>query len=213
MRKRGLLKALAFLLCLVPALWLGWRFWKQELTANPLEFLQHQTGDWALRLLVVTLAITPLRKLLRIPELIRYRRMLGLFAFFYGCLHLVTYLWFDRLFLVDEIVKDIGKRPFITVGFLSFVLMVPLAATSTAGWIRRLGGKRWQLLHRAVYVSALAGAVHYLWLVKSDIRQPMLYVGLILLLLGYRVGAWLVARLRRNSSDAAQRRPVAGALG
>jgi methionine sulfoxide reductase heme-binding subunit len=213
MRKRSLLKALVFLLCLVPVLWLGWRFWNQDLTANPLEFLQHQTGDWTLRMLVATLAITPLRKLLRIPELIRYRRMLGLFAFFYGGLHFVTYLWFDKLFLLDEILKDIGKRPFITVGFLSLLLMAPLAATSTAGWIRRLGGKRWQRLHRAVYVSALAGAVHYLWLVKSDVRKPMLYLGLILLLLAYRLGAWLIPRMRSKSRPAERRSPAAGALG
>src|SRR5690348_12453741 len=142
-------KAAWFVLCLVPLGYLGWRGWNQDLTANPIEFITHLTGDWTIRLLVATLAITPLRKLLHLPDLIRFRRMTGLFAFFYGCLHFViTYLWLDKFFDWHEIVKDIAKRPFITIGFTSFMLMLPLALTSTRGWIRRLGGKRWQLLHR-----------------------------------------------------------------
>ena len=207
MRKVRWIKPLVFLLCLGPALWLTWRFWNQDLTANPLEFLQHQTGDWALRLIVATLAITPLRKLLHLPSLIRYRRMLGLFAFFYACLHFLTYLVFDKLFDLQEIVKDVGKRPFITVGFLAFVLMLPLAVTSTAGWIRRMGGKRWQLLHRLIYVSAIAGGVHYFWLVKSDVRKPLFYLGLVFLLLAYRVAVWLVARTGSGAKTQAVRRP------
>ncbi len=208
MRKKRWIKAVVFVLCLVPVLWLGWRFWNQDLTANPLEFLQHQTGDWALRMLVATLAITPLRKLLHMPSLIRYRRMLGLFAFFYACLHFLTYLVFDKLFDVQEIVKDVAKRPFITVGFLALVLMLPLAVTSTAGWIRRMGGKRWQMLHRAIYISAIAGGVHYYWLVKSDVRKPLFYLGLVVLLLAYRLAVWLVGRTATRAKSHEVRSPA-----
>jgi len=186
-----------------PLAYLAWRFWNQDLTANPTEFLQHQTGDWAIRLIVATLAVTPLRKLLHLPDLIRYRRMIGLFAFFYASLHFVTYLWFDKLFHFDEILKDVGKRPFITAGFAAFVSMLPLAITSTRGWIRRLGGKRWQLLHRLVYLTGVAAVVHYYWLVKSDVRSPLLYAGLVGVLLAYRLAAALVAR---NSVPARPRR-------
>ena len=125
-------------------------------TANPVEFVQHFTGDWTLRFLLITLSVTPLRKLLNLPDLIRFRRMLGLFAFFYVCLHFLTYLWPDQGFDLAGMWKDVAKRPFITVGFLGFVLLIPLALTSTKGWIRRLGGKRWQALHRLIYVIALS---------------------------------------------------------
>ena len=191
-------KVFVFLLCLVPLILLGWRAMHDELGANPIEYITHATGDWTLNFLAITLAVTPLRKLLRQPLLIRFRRMLGLFAFFYGCLHLTTYLWLDKFFDTAEIVKDIAKRPFITVGFAGFVFMLPLALTSTAGWIRRLGGKRWQLLHRLVYFSAIAGVVHYYWLVKSDVRLPLLYGGIIGLLLLYRIGAWIQRRFRQG---------------
>ena len=137
-------KVLVFLLCLAPLFRLAWRVWNQDVTANPTEFIQHFTGDWAIRLVVATLAVTPLRKLLGVPGLIRFRRMIGLFAFFYACLHFLTYLWLDKLFDFPAMLKDVGKRPFITAGFAAFVCLVPLAVTSTAGWIRRLGGKRWQ---------------------------------------------------------------------
>jgi len=160
------------------------------------EFITHKTGDWTLRFLAITLCVTPLRKLLQLPELIRFRRMLGLFAFFYGCLHLTTYLWLDKFFAWGEILKDVAKRPFITAGFTAFVLLVPLAITSTAGWIRRLGGKRWQSLHRLVYASAVAGVIHYYWLVKSDIRLPLLYGAIFTVLLAYR----LVVRLQARST-------------
>jgi methionine sulfoxide reductase heme-binding subunit len=200
MLSRRVLKPLAFLLCSTPFLWLGWRFYQQDLTPNPLEFLQHQMGDWTIIFLVSTLAVTPLRKILGVPELIRYRRMIGLFAFFYGSLHLLTYLWFDRLFIWGDILKDVGKRPFITAGFAAFVLMAPLALTSTAGWIRRLGGKRWQALHRLVYVAALAGAVHYYWLVKSDVRKPLFYFGLVVLLLAIRGAFWMWKRRGRTAT-------------
>ena len=142
------IKLPVFVLCLIPALLLAWRGFNGGLGANPIEFITHATGDWTLRFLAITLAVTPLRKLLRWPELVRFRRMFGLFAFFYGCLHFLTYVWLDKFFDLAEITKDIVKRPFITVGFTAFILLVPLATTSTAGWIRRLGGKRWQKLHR-----------------------------------------------------------------
>ena len=188
-------KVLTFLLCLAPLGWFGWRAWNSDLTANPIEYITHFTGDWTIRLLVATLALTPLRKLLGLPDLIRFRRMVGLFAFFYGCLHFViTYLWLDKFFDWHEIVKDVAKRPFITIGFTSFVLMLPLAVTSTKGWIRRLGGRRWQALHRLIYLAAIAAVIHYYWLVKSDIRKPLLYGVLVGLLLTYRAGAWLVNR-------------------
>jgi methionine sulfoxide reductase heme-binding subunit len=179
-------KPLVFVASLTPALVLAWRAWQQNLGANPIEFITHSTGDWTLRFLLITLAVTPLRRLLGRPELIRFRRMLGLFAFFYGCLHFLTYLWLDKFFDSADILKDIAKRPFITAGFLGFIVMTPLAVTSTKGWIRRLGGKRWQLLHRLIYLSAGAGVVHYYWLVKSDIRLPAMYGAIAVTLLGFR---------------------------
>jgi methionine sulfoxide reductase heme-binding subunit len=188
------IKAAAFLLCLGPVLYLAWRFYNQDVTANPLEFLQHQTGDWGIRFVVATLAVTPLRKLLRLPDLIRFRRMFGLFAFFYACLHFLTYLWFDKLFEFGEILKDVGKRPFITAGFTAFLCMLPLALTSTTGWIRRLGGKRWQKLHRLVYLAGIAAVVHYYWLVKSDVRAPVRYGIMVGALLLWRVANKLMSR-------------------
>lgn len=179
-------KPVVFLLCLVPAALLVWRGFHDALGANPIEKITHATGTWTLRFLVLGLAVTPLRELLRMPSLIRFRRMLGLFAFFYGCLHFLTYFWLDKFFDFHEIAADVIKRPFITAGFTAFVLLVPLAVTSTAGWIRRLGGRRWRMLHRLVYVSAAAGVVHYYWLVKSDIRLPLLYGTLAGVLLAYR---------------------------
>lgn len=131
------------------------------LTANPIEFITHATGDWALRFILITLCVTPLRKLFGLPDLIRFRRMFGLFAFFYGCLHFTTYIWLDKFFDLAEMWKGVAKRPYITLGFTAFVLLIPLAITSTASWIRRLGGRRWQLLHRLIYVSAVAGVIHY----------------------------------------------------
>ncbi len=190
-------KVVVFLLCLVPVAALVWRALHGDLTANPIEFITRATGDWTLRFLVITLAITPLRKILRLPQLIRFRRMLGLFAFFYGCLHFSTWIGLDKFFDFAEMWKDVQKRRFITVGFTGFVLMIPLAITSTAGWIRRLGGRRWQRLHRAIYVSAVAGVIHYYWLVKSDIRKPLQYAGMVGILLAWRVGAWLYRRGQR----------------
>ena len=193
---RRWVKIPVFILCLVPGLLLAWKGLHQDLGANPVEFITHATGDWTLRFLAITLTVSPLRRLLGLPDLIRFRRMLGLFAFFYGCLHFTTYLWLDKFFDFHEIVKDVWKRPFITMGFLAFISMAPLALTSTAGWIRRLGGRRWQMLHRLIYVSAIAGVIHYYWLVKSDVRKPVLYAAIVGLLLAERV----VAARRKSAS-------------
>jgi sulfoxide reductase heme-binding subunit YedZ len=183
-----------WILSLVPLGYLAWRAWNDDLTANPIEYITHFTGDWTIRFLVFTLAITPLRKLLRMPDLIRFRRLIGLFAFFYGFLHFTTYFGVDKFFDFHEIWADVAKRPYITMGFTGFVCMIPLAVTSTAGWIRRMGGKRWQALHRLVYVSAVAGVIHYYWLVKSDVRQPRLYAILVGTLLVFRLVIWLSNR-------------------
>ena len=195
-------KVAVFLICLIPFIELVWRIFTNRLGANPVEFLQHATGDWTLRFLVFTLCITPFRKLLHLPDLIRFRRLLGLFAFFYVCLHFLTYLGPDQSFDLAGMWKDVAKRPFITVGFLGFILLIPLALTSTAGWIRRLGGKRWQMLHRAIYVTAICGVIHYYWLVKSDVRKPVFYGVLVSLLLVWRVADWLVKRGKQVTAKA-----------
>jgi sulfoxide reductase heme-binding subunit YedZ len=190
-------KVAVFALCLVPLAILIWRGFHNELGANPIEFITHATGDWTLRFLVLSLAITPLRKMLHQPLLIRFRRMLGLFAFFYVCLHFSTWIGLDKFFDWSEMWKDVQKRRFITVGFAGFVLLIPLAITSTAGWIRRLGGKRWQLLHRLVYVTAVLGVIHYYWLVKSDVTKPLEYAWAVGILLAWRAGDWLYGRWKR----------------
>ena len=174
LRKRWL-KAVVFLLCLSPLAILLVNGFRGELTANPIEYITRATGDWTMRFLLITLAITPLRRLTNLPDLIRYRRMLGLFSFFYAILHLITWVWLDKFFDLSEMWADVVKRRFITIGVLAFALLIPLAVTSTAGAIRRMGGKNWQRLHRLIYISAAAGVVHYVWLVKSDIRMPVLY--------------------------------------
>jgi sulfoxide reductase heme-binding subunit YedZ len=187
-------KAFVFLISLLPFLFVVWRGFRGDLTANPVEFLQHQTGDWTLRFLIFALCITPFRKVLDLPELISFRRMLGLFAFFYVSLHFFTYLGPDQSFSFAGMLKDVVKRPFITVGFAAFVLLIPLAITSTAGWVRRLGGKRWQALHRSIYVCAILGVIHYYWLVKSDIRKPLFYGILVGALLAWRATNWWFKR-------------------
>jgi methionine sulfoxide reductase heme-binding subunit len=187
-------KVLVFLLCLVPFGGLVWRGFHNGLGANPVEFIQLTTGRWTLRFLVFTLSITPFRKLLNLPDLIRFRRMLGLFAFSYLCIHFLTYLVLDQSLDPGAIWKDVAKRPFITVGFLGFLLLLPLAITSTAGWIRRLGGKRWQRLHRAIYFAAVCGVIHYYWKVKSDVRMPLFYGALVGILLLWRLGDWFFKR-------------------
>jgi sulfoxide reductase heme-binding subunit YedZ len=179
-------KIFVFLLCLTPALLLLWDWHKDNLGPNPAENIIHTNGNWTIHFLLITLCITPLRRLLGIPSLIQFRRMVGLFAFFYGSLHLMSYLWLDQFFDWAGIWKDNYKRPFITVGFAAWLLMVPLALTSTAWSIRKLGGKRWRLLHRLIYFSALGGVIHFYWLVKSDVRRPLLYGAILLVLMLYR---------------------------
>lgn len=200
-------KVVVFLLCLVPAAVLGWKIFQNDLGANPVEFVEHWTGDWTLRFLIITLCVTPLRKLLKMPQLIRFRRMLGLFAFFYVCLHFSTWIGLDRYFNAQQMWADVIKRRFITVGFAGFVLLIPLAVTSTAGWIRRLGGKRWQMLHRGIYFAAIAGVIHYAWLVKSDEHKPLQYAAMVGVLLLWRVGVW--ARKKWQSASALQHLPPA----
>jgi sulfoxide reductase heme-binding subunit YedZ len=200
-------KPVVFLLCLLPLAELGWRALHGELTANPIEFITHTTGDWTLRFLVITLCVTPFRKILHLPELIRFRRMLGLFTFFYASLHFTTYIWLDKFFDLSEVWKDIAKRKYITVGFTAFLLLIPLAVTSTAGWIRRLGGKRWQRLHRLIYFSAALGVIHYYWLVKSAVIRPLTYGAVVAVLLLWRLFASL-SRKTQLRVDAATVPPL-----
>jgi sulfoxide reductase heme-binding subunit YedZ len=185
-------KPLVFAACLLPSGLLAWRAWHGALGPNPIEAITHATGDWTLRLLLVTLAITPLRRLSGWNRVIGLRRMLGLFAFFYACLHLMTYLWLDQFFDWRAILHDVPRRPFITIGFAAFLLLVPLTATSTAGAIRRLGGRAWRRLHRLVYVAAAFGVIHYWWLVKADIRLPALYACVLAALFAVRL--WFAGR-------------------
>jgi len=189
-------KPVVFVACLGPLARLGWKAYNQALGANPIEVITHATGDWTLIFLLVTLAITPLRKLTNQLWLIRFRRMFGLFAFFYVVLHFLTYIWLDKFFDVHEMLADIAKRKFITVGFTAFLLLIPLAITSTSGWIRRLGGKRWARLHQLIYLSAVAGVIHYWWLVKKDIHKPLEYAILLTMLLGYRALVWGIPQLK-----------------
>lgn len=182
------LKPAVFLACLVPIALLTWNAFHGGLSANPIDDITDTTGRWTLRFLLITLSITPLRRITGWNSLIRFRRMTGLFAFFHGFLHFMTYVWLDQFFAFGDMVKDVAKRPFITAGFTGFVLMLPLAITSTKKWIRRLGGRRWRMIHRLVYVSAAAGVIHYLWLVKLDISRPVAYGVLLAALLGFR--AW-----------------------
>ncbi|MBZ5706852.1 MAG: sulfoxide reductase heme-binding subunit YedZ [Acidobacteriia bacterium] len=193
-------KVVVFPACLVPLGYLGWKAYSGNLGANPIEAITHSTGDWTLVFLLATLAITPLRKLTGQHWLIRFRRMLGLFAFFYGLLHFLTYIWLDKFFDLHEMLADVAKRRFITAGLTGFVLLIPLAITSTSGWIRRLGGRRWNLLHRLIYFSAMAGVIHYLWLVKADLRKPLEYAFVLALLLGYRLVVWLAPKVGRSVS-------------
>lgn len=187
-------KVAVFVVSLLPLGALVWRGFDHGLGANPVEFIQLSTGDWTLRFLVLTLSVTPFRKLLHLPDLIRFRRMLGLFAFSYLSIHFLTYLLLDQSFDFAAISKDIAKRPFITVGFLGFLLLLPMAITSTAGWIRRLGGRRWQMIHRGIYLAAACGVIHYYWKVKSDVRMPLFYGALVAILLLWRLGNWFSKR-------------------
>jgi sulfoxide reductase heme-binding subunit YedZ len=210
---RLVVKPLVFAAALGPAGWLVWAAWTGNLSANPLSDLTNETGVWALRFVCVTLALTPLRRLTGWNGFIRFRRMAGLFAFFYGTLHFLTYVIADRFAGLDfpdgfvawstarnlakSAAEDIYKRPFITIGFTAWLTMLPLALTSTAGMIRRLGGRRWNLLHRLVYATGVAAVVHYWWLVKADISRPRIYAVVVALLLAFRL-AWA----RRRSAAA-----------
>jgi methionine sulfoxide reductase heme-binding subunit len=216
-------KPAAFAAGLLPAAWLVWAIATGNLSANPLSDITNHTGLWALRFLCVTLAITPLRRLTGWNAVIRFRRMAGLFAFFYGSLHMLIYVIADRFAALDfpdgyvswttavnltrSVGEDIYKRPFITIGFTALMLMLPLAITSTAGWIRRLGGRRWQTLHRLVYASAIAGVVHYWWLVKADVTSPQRYALVVGVLLAARL-YWARVRAPQRSPLAARPRPV-----
>jgi methionine sulfoxide reductase heme-binding subunit len=179
-----------FLTCTLPAALLLRATATGNLGANPLETIRDTTGIWTLRFLLVTLAITPVRRIIGWHKIIRARRMVGLFAFFYAVLHFVSYVWLDQFFALHGMIDDLMKRPFIMAGYASFVVLVPLAVTSTKKWILRLGGKRWQLLHRLIYFSAAAGVVHYFWRVKLDVQSPIIY--------GLLLGTLLLGRLRRS---------------
>jgi len=194
-------KPVAFLACLAPVFVLSWQGFHAGLGANPIEKITHATGDWTLRFLLITLSIAPLRVLTRQYWLIDFRRMLGLFAFFYGFLHLMTYVWLDKFFDVHEMLHDIAKRRFIAAGMTAFTLMIPLALTSTKWSIRKLGGKRWQALHRLIYFSAAAGVIHYIWLVKADLRKPLEYGAVLGVLLLYRICVRALSRFTARSHN------------
>jgi sulfoxide reductase heme-binding subunit YedZ len=198
-------KALLFMLALLPFARLVLFTFTDRLGANPIEYITRNTGDWTLYFLCITLAVTPIRRLTKWHWLIKLRRMLGLFAFFYASLHFTTFLWFDHFFDLNEMLKDVVKRPFITVGFTAFLLLIPLAVTSTNGMVKRLGGKRWQRLHSAIYVIVPLGVLHFWWMKagKNDFAQPILFgviVGLLLLMRVY----WSIVlpRLRRDQAGA-----------
>ena len=194
-------KPIVFVLCLVPLAGLIFIVLTGRTSANPAEDILLTTGIWALRFLLATLTITPLRRLTGWNILVQYRRMLGLFAFFYAAVHLSSYIAFDRFFAFDEILADIAKRPFITAGMVAFALMIPLAVTSTKGWIRRLG-RRWQSLHRIIYVCGIAACLHFIWKVKVVIGEPVYYAAFLVLLLAFRV-AW-----QWRSSRGVRRQPA-----
>ena len=202
---RRIWKPLAFVLALLPFLLLAYQWYTDQLSANPIDDITDTTGTWTLRFLMITLAITPLRKITGWNWLLKFRRMVGLFAFSSVCLHFITYVYLDQFFLWEEIVADVQKRPFITVGFTSFLLMVPLALTSNDRVTKWIGGKRWQRLHRLIYFIALGGVIHYLWLVKADTHRPLTYGAILLILLGSRAWFALRPRLKIRSESAGPR--------
>ena len=180
-------KLLLFINGLVPLVLLLWDVYRKQVGANPLEFVTHTTGMLTLVFLMITLALTPVRKVTGLNWIVKFRRMVGLYAFFYGVLHLVTYLWFDRFFNLRSIAGDIAQRPFIAIGMAAFFLMLPLAITSTNNMVKRLGGKRWAMLHKFVYLAGLGGVIHFWMLVKSDKRLPLTFAFILVLLLGHRL--------------------------
>ena len=220
------LKLVAWIVCLLPLLNVLWKAahilpWTSDipfvaagadrwnLGANPINVIERAMGKATLIMILVTLAVTPARRVLRQPWLIRFRRLFGLFAFFYGTLHLLSYVVLDQFFDYHSMITDIEKRKYITVGFAAFVLLIPLAVTSTSGWIRRLGGKRWARLHQLLYVTAVLAIFHFLWLVKFDTRRPIKYGAVLAVLFAYRIGVWLVERAKaRNREITASSRPA-----
>jgi sulfoxide reductase heme-binding subunit YedZ len=200
---RRVIKPALFVICALPLLsllWAAFGIGGASLGANPIEKIQDTFGEWGLRFLVITLAITPLRDWFNLPWLVQLRRMLGLYAFFYVLLHFLNWLLLDQGLYWPGIVEDIGKRPFITIGFAAFLMLIPLAVTSTNKMMRRLG-KRWKSLHRLIYVISLLAVWHYYWQVKSDVTEPLIYLAIVLVLLGWRV--WKVRPRRKVSSVAA----------
>lgn len=189
-----MIKALIWAACLMPLARLGYKALTGGLTANPIEFITLSTGTWTLVFILATLSITPLRQVTGWNRLIKLRRLIGLFAFFYGILHFTTYIWLDKFFDLNDMARDVLKRPFITAGFCAFVLMIPLAATSTARAIRKMGGRKWLLLHRLIYVSGIAAVVHFWWKVKADTHQPKIYAAVLIVLLGWRIMDSLIRR-------------------
>jgi sulfoxide reductase heme-binding subunit YedZ len=202
---RRIVKPIVFLACLAPFALLAYRIAYGDLGANPIETITNDTGIWTLRLIVATIAITPIRWLTKWNPIITFRRMIGLFAFFYGTVHFMIYFVLDRSLMFDGLWEDVVKRPYITMGFSGFVLMIPLAVTSTKGWIRRLGGPRWNLLHMAVYVTAVCAVIHYWWKVKLDVTNPMFYAAIVAVLLGARVLRWIA---RRQTATATRTAPA-----
>ena len=200
-------KLVVFINCLVPLALIAWDWRRGQLGANPLDFMTRATGTLTLVFLLISLAVTPARKLSGAQWLVRFRRTLGLYAFFYGLLHLTTYIWFDKAFDFAAAAQDVIRRPFIAVGMFAFFLLIPLAITSTDAMIKRLGGKRWQLLHRAAYVSAIAGTLHFYLLVKSDTRKPLLFAAALALLLGYRAFAAYEKKLKAKPLSVTRQAP------
>lgn len=192
-----IIKPIVFILCLLPLALLFRNLYLDELGANPFEVLTRSTGEWTLRFVLITLTMTPLRRLTGAAWPLRFRRMLGLFAFFYVCVHLLTYLWLDHFFDWDEIITDIIKRPFITLGMLAFLMLTPLAFTSTKNMMKRLG-KRWKSLHKLIYVIAILGVLHFLLLVKADLREPIIYAILLLILFLVRLKPQLLQKVSRK---------------
>ncbi|MBC8032237.1 MAG: sulfoxide reductase heme-binding subunit YedZ [Pyrinomonadaceae bacterium] len=180
-------KFLIFINALVPLALMLWDVYQRRVGANPLEFVTRTTGMLTLVFLMITLAVSPLRQITRLNWLVEFRRLLGLFAFFYGVLHLITYIWFDRFFNFKSVPGDVVSRPFIAIGMLAFFLMAPLAITSTNKMVKRLGGKRWNQLHKLVYVAGIAGVLHFWLLVKSDTRLPLTFGFVLMLLLAHRL--------------------------
>jgi len=195
---KRVLKPALFILALVPLGLLVYGVLTETLSANPLDDITDETGTWTLRFIVITLSITPLRRITGWNQLLQLRRMFGLYAFFYGSLHFFTYLYFDKFFEWSEILVDIPKRPFILLGFTAFSLMIPLAATSTDRITKWMGGKRWQILHRLIYATAICGVIHYLWLVKADTQRPLTYGAIVAVLLLYRVWVWASQRFAKQ---------------